>query len=976
MIVSLIKKVFGTAHEREIKKLQPIVDQINGFEETMISKTDDQLKEMTPDLKKRLKNGETLEEILPEAFACVRETGKRVLQMRHFDVQLIGGIVLHRGMIAEMATGEGKTLVATLPAYLNALSGNGVHIITVNDYLAKRDRDWMGQIFEFLGLTTGVIHHEITQEERKEAYRCDITYGTNTEFGFDYLRDNMANDAEYQVQTKHNFAIVDEVDSILVDEARTPLIISGAVERTGKNYFTHFKEPVERVMRTQNQLISSLLKEAEDLLKDSEKEYEAGIKLLQVKRGSPKNKKFLKMCKEGALKKKVDQIELDYIRDKRMPEIDDELYFSIDERANTVDLSDMGRQLLSPNDPEFFVMPDLSMSDEYNDLTEDERFKKQQELEKEFSEKSEKLQNISQLLKAFTLFEKDINYVLNEGKVMIVDENTGRILPGRRYSDGLHQAIEAKEGVKIEGETQTLAAITIQNYFRMYTKLSGMTGTAETEAPEFLKIYKLKVMVMPTNKPVRRIDSPDVVFKTKKEKYKSVIKEIEKMNKLGRPVLVGTVSVETSELISRMIPKRIKHSILNAKRHQEEASIIENAGQAGAVTIATNMAGRGTDIKLGPGVIKCDCCCIYCEIEKNEGCKSCPDPEKKGTKKTGCKKEVPCGLHIIGTERHDSRRIDRQLRGRAARQGDPGSSKFFLSLEDDLLRIFGAERISGIMDRFGMEEDEPIEHNLITRAIENAQSKVENNNFEMRKHLLEYDDVMNKQREIIYKLRYRALHDETLEDLIKEYSEELLANIIDTYYAREIASDEIDTRGFVEAIFRQFSLPLRMNADELKAAKADELEKKIFEDIMQQYQNRKKEFSTEVMHQLEKFVYQTRLDELWKDNLLDMDHLREGIGLRGYAQQDPLREYQKEAYSLFTSMVERLKSDFIEKLFMVRAVENEPIERPAEPQKIEMSRGEEQTEKKPVVRKDKKVGRNESCPCGSGKKYKKCCGKA
>jgi len=976
LIVSLIKKVFGTAHEREIKKLQPIVDRINGFEETMSIKTDDQLKELTPVFRDRVKNGEALDDILPEAFACVRETGKRVLEMRHFDVQLIGGIALHKGMISEMATGEGKTLVATLPAYLNSLSGDGVHIITVNDYLAKRDRDWMGRIFEFLGLTVGVIHHDITQEERKEAYKADITYGTNTEFGFDYLRNNMANDAEYQVQGRHNFAIVDEVDSILIDEARTPLIISGPVERKDNNYFSHYKSAVENVMRSQNQLMSRLLKEAEDLLKDPEKEYEAGTKLLQVKRGSPKNKKFLKMAKEGSLKKMVDQIELDYIRDKRMPEIDDELYFSIDERSSTIDLSDKGRQQLSPNDPDFFVMPDLSMSEGFEDLSEDERFKKQMALEKEFSEKGEKLQNISQLLKAYSLFEKDINYVLNEGKVMIVDEFTGRILPGRRYSDGLHQAIEAKEGVRIEGETQTLAAITIQNYFRMYKKLSGMTGTAETEAPEFIKIYKLQVMVMPTNKPVRRIDSPDVVFKTKKEKYRSVIKEIEKMNKIGRPVLVGTVSVETSELISRMIPKRIKHSVLNAKRHQEEASIVENAGQAGAVTIATNMAGRGTDIKLGPGVIKCQQCCLDCEIEKKEGCKNCPDPVKKGIKKTDCKKEVPCGLHIIGTERHDSRRIDRQLRGRAARQGDPGSSKFFLSLEDDLLRIFGAERISGIMDRFGMEEDEPIEHNLITRAIENAQSKVENHNFEIRKHLLEYDDVMNKQREIIYKLRYRALHDETLEDLIKEYSEGLLADIIDTYYAKEIPPDEMDTRGFVESIFRQFSLPIRLSADELKASKADELEEKLFGDIMQQYQNRKKEFTPEVMHQLEKFIYQTRLDELWKDNLLDMDHLREGIGLRGYAQQDPLREYQKEAYSLFTSLVERLKGDFIEKLFMVRAIESEAIERPAEPQKIEMSRGEGQAEKKPVVRKEKKVGRNEPCPCGSGKKYKKCCGKA
>jgi len=976
LIVSLIKKVFGTAHEREIKKLQPIVDQINGFEETMSSKTDDQLKELTPAFKDRVKNGEILDDILPEAFACVRETGKRVLEMRHFDVQLIGGIALHKGMISEMATGEGKTLVATLPAYLNSLSGYGVHIITVNDYLAKRDREWMGQIFEFLGLTVGVIHHDITQEERKEAYKADITYGTNTEFGFDYLRDNMANDAEYQVQGKHNFAIVDEVDSILIDEARTPLIISGPVERKDNNYFSHYKSSVENVMRSQNQLMGRLLKEAEDLLKDPEKEYEAGVKLLLVKRGSPKNKKFLEMAKEGSLKKMVDQIELDYIRDKRMPEIDDELYFSIDERSSTIDLSDKGRHQLSPNDPDFFIMPDLSMSEGYDDLTEDERLNKQMDLEKEFSEKGEKLQNISQLLKAYSLFEKDINYVLNEGKVMIVDEFTGRILPGRRYSDGLHQAIEAKEGVRIEGETQTLAAITIQNYFRMYKKLSGMTGTAETEAPEFIKIYKLQVMVMPTNKPVRRIDSPDVVFKTKKEKYRSVIKEIEKMNKMGRPVLVGTVSVETSELISRMIPKRIKHSVLNAKRHQEEASIIENAGQAGAVTIATNMAGRGTDIKLGPGVIKCQQCCLYCEIEKKEGCKNCPDPVKKGNKKTDCKKEVPCGLHIIGTERHDSRRIDRQLRGRAARQGDPGSSKFFLSLEDDLLRIFGAERISGIMDRFGMEEDEPIEHNLITRAIENAQSKVENHNFEMRKHLLEYDDVMNKQREIIYKLRYRALHDETLEDLIKEYSEGLLADIIDTYYAKEIPSSDMDTRGFVESIFRQFSLPIRLSADELKAAKADELEEKLFGDIMQQYQNRKKEFTPEVMHQLEKFIYQTRLDEIWKDNLLDMDHLREGIGLRGYAQQDPLREYQKEAYSLFTSLVERLKGDFIEKLFMVRAIESGAVERPSEPQKIELSRGEGQTEKKPIVRKEKKIGRNEPCPCGSGKKYKKCCGKA
>ena len=973
MIFELIKKIFGTANTRELKKLQPLVNRINEIEQEMSAKKDDELAAMTVIFRDRLDNGESLDELLPEAFACVREVSKRFLDMRHFDVQLIGGIALHQGKIAEMATGEGKTLVATLPAYLNGLTGKGVHIITVNDYLAKRDREWMGKIYEFLGLTVDVIHHDITPEQRKKAYMADITYGTNTEFGFDYLRDNMSINAEMQVQPGHNFAIVDEVDSILIDEARTPLIISGPVERTGRAYFNDLKGPVERLMRSQNQLISRLMNESEKLLADGNEE-EACRMLLQVKRGAPKNKRFLKAVKDGSLKKMIDQIELDYIRDKQLGELDAELFFSIDERSHTVDLSDKGRLALSPNDPDFFVLPDLSMADEYGHLAEQERQLKQQRLEKEFSEKSEKLQNVSQLLKAYSLFEKDVNYVVSDGKVMIVDEFTGRLLPGRRYSDGLHQAIEAKESVRIEGETQTLSSITIQNYFRMYTKLAGMTGTAETESPEFLKIYKLKVLVIPTNRPVRRVDYADTVYKTKKEKYRAIISDIEKMNKMGRPVLVGTVAVESSELLSRMIPKKIKHSVLNAKRHKEEAEIVANAGKAGAVTIATNMAGRGTDIKLGPGVVKCTQCCVVCEIGKNEGCQNCPDPVKKGNIMKECFKNIPCGLHIIGTERHDSRRIDRQLRGRSARQGDPGSSRFFLSLEDDLLRIFGAERISNIMDRFGMEEGEPIEHKLITRAIENAQSRVEAHNFDIRKHLLQYDDVMNKQREIIYELRNRALKDESLEDLIEQYTQEIVGDLVFEYFREEIPPEEIDVKGFKEAVFRHFTTALWMPPEELLQLKNEELEQHIVDAVKQTYKKKEEQFGEETLHQLEKWIYLRILDEIWKDHLLDMDHLREGIGLRGYAQQDPLREYQKEAYALFTDMIEKIKAEFIEKLYMVQMVQEE-MESPEQPQQFVMSRGEAQQEKKPVRRKEKKVGRNAPCPCGSGKKYKKCCGK-
>ncbi len=976
MLLQLIEKIFGSDNSREIKRLGPIVEHINSLEPEMEKKTDDELKALTPEFRQRIDGEETLDDILPEAFACVREVSKRVLSMRHFDVQLIGGIVMHQGKISEMATGEGKTLVATLSAYLNGLTGKGVHIITVNDYLARRDREWMGQIFEFLGLTVDVITHDITPEQRKLAYMADITYGTNTEFGFDYLRDNMSIDAESQVQRKHYFAIIDEVDSILIDEARTPLIISGAVERTGKQYFSDLKNPVERLMKSQNKLVSGLLNEAEKLLGE-DKDYDAGVKLLQVKRAAPKSKRFLKLTKEGPAKKLIDEVEVDYMRDKRIPELDAELYFSIDEKSNTIDLSDKGRQALSPNDPEFFILPDLSMSEIDPDLPEAERIERKQKIERDFAVQSEKLQNVSQLLKAYSLFEKDVNYVVtDDGKVQIVDEFTGRMLPGRRYSDGLHQAIEAKENVRIEGETQTFAAITIQNYFRLYEKLSGMTGTAETEASEFLKIYKLKVVVIPTNKPVRRGDYADVVYKTKKEKYRAIIQEIEKMHDMGRPTLVGTVSVEASELLSRMIPKRIKHSVLNAKRHMEEAEIVKNAGLQGAVTIATNMAGRGTDIKLAQGVIKCPVhCCMSCEIEKEEGCGACPDPVKKGVKKTDCAKDIPCGLHIIGTERHDARRIDRQLRGRSARQGDPGSSRFYLSLEDDLLRIFGAERISNIMDRFGIEEDEPIEHKLISRAVENAQGRVEGHNFEIRKHLLEYDDVMNKQREIIYELRNRAMHDSSLEDLVQEYIETIGGSILDGFFSAEMSHDEIDLKGFREAIFLQFSTVLHLTQEQLAGLKDDKLDEYVLGEINKTYKAKEQQIGTEMLRNIEKWVYLRILDETWKDHLLDMDHLREGIGLRGYAQQDPLREYQKEAYDLFLDLVDRQKREFIEKLFMVQVMDKEEIEpRPEQPSKFVMSRGEDSEEKKPTVRKNPKVGRNEPCPCGSGKKYKKCCG--
>ncbi|MDZ7765041.1 MAG: preprotein translocase subunit SecA [Melioribacteraceae bacterium] len=814
MLAGLIKKIFGDKNTRIINEISPLVGQINEEYEKLKDLSDDQLKEKTTEFRARIhevvgetrekieslksklqdddiddKNAiydeleafedqleeeyeEVLEEILPEAFAVVKDTCRRLLgkewiaagnkikwDMIPYDVQLIGGVVLHRGMIAEMATGEGKTLVATMPIYLNALTGEGVHIVTVNDYLAQRDSEWMGEIFKFHGLTIGCILNTMNPEERREIYNQDITYGTNNEFGFDYLRDNMAVSKENRVQRKHNYAIVDEVDSVLIDEARTPLIISGPVE-VDDHKFHEMKPPIERLFRKQQGLVATLVQEAENLLKnetDKETRHKAGISLLRAHRGYPKHKRLMKFLSDPEKKRLLEETELEFLREKekRMPEIDEELYFAIDEKHNTIDLTDKGRELLaegSSEEKEYFILPDLGteISKLENDttLSEEEKKVKKDELYQVYSERSDRIHTLNQLLKAYSLFEKDDEYVVTEdGKIAIVDEFTGRVLPGRRYSDGLHQAIEAKENVKVERDTQTLATITLQNYFRLYSKLAGMTGTAETEEGEFYEIYKLEVVVIPTNKPIVREDEDDAIFRTKREKYNAVIEKIKSLRDEHRPVLVGTTSVEVSETLSRMLKRQgVPHNVLNAKQHKSESEIVAHAGQPGAVTIATNMAGRGTDIKLGSGVVG-----------------------------TG-------GLYILGTERHESRRIDRQLRGRAGRQGDPGTTKFFISLEDDLMRLFGSDRAAAVMSKIGLEEGEVIQHPLITRSVGRAQKKVEENNFSIRKRLLEFDNVMNQQREVIYAKRRQALEGERLKGEVYEYLEEYIDDLLERHY--------------------------------------------------------------------------------------------------------------------------------------------------------------------------------------------------
>jgi preprotein translocase subunit SecA len=834
----ILRKIFGSKNDRELKRLTLLLEEINALEPAMMAASDEDLKDKTPYFKEKMNNGANIDDILVEAFAVARESARRTVGMRPFDVQVLGGLVLHEGKIAEMKTGEGKTLAATMPLYLNALAGKGAHLVTVNDYLARRDAAWMGPIYSFLGMTVGVIVHGMEDADRRLAYHADITYGTNNEFGFDYLRDNMKFNLDDYVQRDFFYAIVDEVDSILIDEARTPLIISGASDESTDKY--------ARV----NQVIPGLKKEAD---------------------------------------------------------------FTVDEKSRTVILTEGGVARV-----ESLLRVQNLYEPKNMDL----------------------LHHVNQALKAHTLFRRDVDYLVKEGKVIIVDEFTGRVMPGRRYSDGLHQALEAKERVKIESENQTMASITFQNYFRMYSKLAGMTGTADTEAEEFGKIYKLEVLVIPTNMPMIREDHSDVIYKTEKEKYTAVIEEIKELHESKRPVLVGTISIEKSELLSKYLTRAgIKHHVLNAKNHEREAEIVAQAGQPGQVTISTNMAGRGTDIKLGEGVAEVG------------------------------------GLHILGTERHESRRIDNQLRGRSGRQGDMGSSRFYLSLEDDLLRIFGADRIASVMERIGMEEGQPIEHRLISKAIENAQKRVEGQNFDIRKHLLEYDDVMNRQRQVIYEQRKKVLKGEGLWNDVEEMLDEMVQGMVPEYIDEKLHPEEWDLKGLDERVFRHFSLKLNL-AGSSHDLTPDGITETIIGEVKSHLRKKGEEFGSDLMDYLMKVIMLQSIDTQWKENLLAMDHLKEGIGLRGYGQKDPVREYQKEGYDMFMDMITRIKEDTVEKLSIVQIQREEEVERIEEKQRKNyiMSRGEDTPAAVTVRRETAKVGRNDLCPCGSGKKYKKCCG--
>ncbi|MFA7420184.1 MAG: preprotein translocase subunit SecA [Melioribacteraceae bacterium] len=1015
MFDSLLKKIFGDKNVKATKELWPIVDQINQEFEKLQSLSDDELRAKTAEFKIRIAEAtkdiitpleelraqlanvqsseekhklhdeiegyedqlteryeEVLTEILPEAFAVVKDTCRRLVgrawdvagtkttwEMVPYDVQLIGGMVLHSGKIAEMATGEGKTLVATLPVYLNALTGRGVHLVTVNDYLAKRDSEWMGEVYKFHGLTVGCIINTMDPEERISQYNCDITYGTNNEFGFDYLRDNMASAKELCVQRGHNFAIVDEVDSVLVDEARTPLIISGPVDKV-EHKFDEMKPRVERMFRKQANLVAGIVKEAETLLqsgdpKDREK---AGVCLLRAQRGFPKSKPLMKILAEAEFKKLLNSTEMEFLREnsKRMPEIDEELYYAIEERQNQIDLTEKGREELAVGSKEgkqFFVIPDLGLEiskiETDASIAVEDRIKKKDELYHLYSERSDVIHTINQLLKAYTLFEKDDEYVITEeGKIAIVDEFTGRVLPGRRYSDGLHQAIEAKENVHVERDTQTLATITLQNYFRLYRKLAGMTGTAETEEGEFFEIYKLEVVVIPTNKPITRSDEDDAIYKTKREKYNAIIEKIKELKEQRRPVLVGTTSVEVSETLSRMLKRQgVQHNVLNAKQHQREAEVVAFAGQPGAVTIATNMAGRGTDIKLGAGVVSAG------------------------------------GLYILGTERHEARRIDRQLRGRAGRQGDPGTTKFYISLEDDLMRLFGSDRITNVMSKVGMEEGEAIEHSLITKSVERAQKKVEENNFAIRKRLLEYDNVMNQQREVIYVRRKQALEGERLRAEVLDYLEEYIDDLVEKHYE----AAEIDQ--LRETILQHLLVDFKIEPKVWQDLGKDGVKEKIIEAATDFYKRKEEMLGSDLMSRLEQYAVLNVIDNKWREHLREMDDLKEGIGLRAYGQKDPLLEYKGEAYTLFVTLLGELRNEVVS--FCFKFWPQAPAEvqnRKAAPTtrmrtikdsadnlglRNQPAEGLEAGKHKPI-RVEEKTGRNEPCPCGSGKKFKNCHG--
>ncbi|MFW6084191.1 MAG: preprotein translocase subunit SecA, partial [Gemmatimonadota bacterium] len=997
MLKQIINKVLGTRFEREMKKLQPIVNQILEREEEVSDASDEELRAFTDDFRARIRRrtddlealikelrderrrsedpshresltaeiaeaegelkeatAEVLDELLPEAFAVVREACRRLLgteievtgnemiwDMVPYDVQLIGGIVLHQGKIAEMATGEGKTLVATLPLYLNALPGKGAHLVTVNDYLARRDSQWMGVVFEYLGLTVGCLDDtDPGTPERREAYACDITYGTNNQFGFDYLRDNMVVRMEDRVQRSHTYCIIDEIDSVLIDEARTPLIISGPVGRgEDQQVYKRYNAQVASLVRKQTHIVNELVAEAErewrKLQNEDEdaSEFVTGKYLLAAQRGGPKNKRLLKLLNETGAKQLVQRTEGALMRDKALDEVDEELLFTTDEKGHTIQLSDQGLDVLSPGDPDAFIVPDISEAvkriEDDEDLTAEEKREKVQELEREYAEKSERIHVIHQLVKAHALYEKDVEYVVENGEVVIVDQFTGRKMHGRRWSDGLHQAVEAKEMVSVRGETQTLATITIQNYFRMYDKLSGMTGTAETEETEFHEIYGLEVIVIPTNRPVRRLDDEDLLYRTKREKYAALLDEIERLHVRGLPILVGTTSVDVSETVSRMLKRRgLDHEVLNAKQHERESQIVQDAGQPGAITIATNMAGRGTDIKLGPGVVKCG----VCGIESSEPAFGQVDEEADLTQDQvetlGCYTDPPCGLQILGTERHESRRIDRQLRGRSGRQGDPGCSRFFLSLEDDLMRLFATDRVAKVMDKLGAEEGEVITHPWMTKAIERAQRRVELQNFQARKKLLEYDDVMNQQREVVYDLRLFAL--EGGEDLKGEVWEMIQTSVRDDFgsvVAPGSLADDWDLEALREKmLLNYFLLPSFLEVEtedpgEYPWSTSEELEDALVEFVREAYHAKLESFG-EVWERILSYVTLSVIDEKWKDHLYDLDHLRDSIRYRAYGQRDPLIEYKKEAFEAFVDLMGDLRRTLANRLFRAQ------IERP------------------------------------------------
>ena len=1021
MFKGLIHKFVGDRKTRLMKRLETSIVEVKEWADRYSGFSDDDFPAKTSEFVERLRSGETVDDIMPEAFglvyeACKRHVGKSwnvvgqdiTWEMIPFDVQIGGAIVLHEGSITEMATGEGKTLVAVMPLYLNALKKKGTHLITVNDYLARRDAEWMGKIYEFLGMTVGYLQNEMGPDERNIIYGCDITYGTNNEFGFDYLRDNMKLSSEHQVQRVHHYAIVDEVDSVLVDEARTPLIISGPVPGSSRDEnFSFLRTRIEDLVRKQKRMINDLMTEVEKAVDaDGEKDSyddDLGVKLLLAQRGDPKNKRFMKLRKMPGFERMMLSAEAGFMREKRMNELEEELFFVIDEKSNVVDLTEKGHNNLSREDRELFVLPDLSIHvqeiDSDDSLDAAEKIRKKDVAFRRYAEKSEVIHNFSQLMKAYTLFEKDIDYVVQDGKVLIVDEFTGRLMPGRRFSDGLHQALEAKEKVRIEGETQTFATITLQNYFRMYDKLAGMTGTAETEEEEFHKIYGLVVNVIPTNRPVRRIDYDDIILRTKREKYAAIVQETRRLHEAGLPVLVGTVTVEVSETLSRMLKREgIPHNVLNAKQHQREAEIVAWAGKKGAVTIATNMAGRGTDIKLEKGIVQCERCCILCETP--DGCAECPNEEKK----TDCLEDVPCGLQIIGTERHESRRIDRQLRGRTGRQGDPGASRFFISLEDDLMRLFGSERISSVMDRLGAEEGEVITHSFITRAIEKSQKKVELYNFGIRKRLLEYDDVMNKQREVIYGRRNSILDTDDLDGMVHGLIDNVIDQVLDGYMPPDTLHEEWDIEGAAGELETIFIFKFDTSSLSEKDRKEEQSVIMHFRsEARKAFELRKSMIPDEIMLQLEKMIMLQSIDEKWMDHLRELDNLREGIHFRSYAQKDPLVEYKQEAFQMFSEMVDDIDRTVLWGLFHARVDSPEKTGRKQPRREVAMHRtvdayaaspatqetpaqvaapegaigpASSRRSALPLQREEPKVGRNDPCPCGSGKKYKKCCGRS